>query len=90
MSPVTTTEAMTIEMVCRGVMPSALCTPRSCTRSRVSSTTMLSTPSAATVTSMRVSSVASVLMTRMNSAVSSSGVIAVALWFFNAASSVAT
>ena len=51
-SPVTTTEAMTIAMVCRGVMPSALCTPRSWTRSRVSRTTMLSTPSAATVTSI--------------------------------------
>ena len=42
-------------IVCRGVMPTALNTPRSCTRSLVCSTTVLSTPSPATATSSSVS-----------------------------------
>ena len=42
-------------MTCRGVIPTALNTPRSCTRSRVCSTTVFSTPSPATTASISVS-----------------------------------
>ena len=41
-------------VTCRGVMPTALNTPRSCTRSLVCSTTVLSTPSPATAASSSV------------------------------------
>ena len=49
------TEHTTIAVTCRGVMPTALNTPRSCTRSLVCSTTVLSTPSPATAASSSVS-----------------------------------
>ena len=49
------TEQTTMAIVCRGVMPTALNTPRSCTRSLVCSTTVLSTPSPATAASSSVS-----------------------------------
>ncbi len=47
-SPVPATQQTTMAMVCRGVIPTALNTPRSCTRSRVLRTTVFSTPSPAT------------------------------------------
>jgi hypothetical protein len=46
--PVPATVLTTMVIVCRGVMPTALNTPRSCTRSLVCRTTVLSTPSPAT------------------------------------------
>ena len=53
-SPVPATQHTTMAMVCRGVIPSALNTPRSCTRSLVLSSTVLSTPSPATTASISV------------------------------------
>ena len=53
-SPVPATQHTTMAIVCRGVMPSALNTPRSWTRSRVLVATVLSTPRAATIASSRV------------------------------------
>src|SRR5260370_19368241 len=44
-----------IVMVCRGVIPTALNTPRSCTRSRVAISAALSTPSPASTPTSRVS-----------------------------------
>ena len=58
--PISVTEHTTIAMTCRGVMPTDLNTPRSCTRSRSWSTTVFSTPSPATTTSKMVSSAISV------------------------------
>jgi len=52
--PVPATQHTTMAMVCRGVIPIALNTPRSWTRSRVLSTMALSTPSPATAASSRV------------------------------------
>ena len=49
------TEHTTMTVVCRGVMPTALNTPMSCTRSLICSTTVLSTPSPATAASSSVS-----------------------------------
>ena len=46
--PVPATVLTTMVIVCRGVMPTALNAPRSCTRSLVCRTTVLSTPSPAT------------------------------------------
>ena len=48
------TEHTTMAVTCRGVMPTALNTPRSCTRCLVCSTTVLSTPSPATAASSSV------------------------------------
>jgi hypothetical protein len=50
-SPVPATQQITMAMVCRGVIPTALKMPRSWTRSRVCSTTVLSTPRPATTAS---------------------------------------
>jgi hypothetical protein len=51
------TQHTTIAMVCRGVIPTALNTPRSWTRSRVPSSTVFSTPSLATEAIISVKSV---------------------------------
>ena len=60
------TEQTTMAVVCRGVMPTALNTPMSCTRSLICSTTVLSTPSPATAASSSVS-----VVTRLRMASSS-------------------
>ena len=52
--PIVTIEVTTITPTCRGVMPIDLSTPISWTRSRVLSTTVLNTPSAATPASSRL------------------------------------
>src|SRR6266545_4461634 len=51
--PIATIEVTTITPTCRGIMPIDLSTPISWTRSRVLSTTVLNTPSAATPASSR-------------------------------------
>src|SRR5215471_4675283 len=53
--PTPATQQTTMVMACRGVIPIALNTPRSCTRSLVCSTTVLSTPSPAAIASSSVS-----------------------------------
>ena len=50
------TQQVTMVMACGGVMPTALKMPRSWTRSRVSMSTELSTPSPASTATMIVSS----------------------------------
>src|ERR1017187_7235152 len=48
-------QQMTMAIICRGVIPTALNTPRSCTRSRVSISTEFSTPSPASTAITTVS-----------------------------------
>jgi hypothetical protein len=62
--PMPATQHTTMAIVCRGVMPIALNTPRSCTRSLVCSTTVLSTPSPATTLSSSVSVATSPMITK--------------------------
>jgi len=50
----TVTQQTTMAIVCPGVIPTALNTPRSWTRSRVPSSTVFSTPSPATTAIIRV------------------------------------
>ena len=47
------TQQTTMVMACRGVIPTALNTPRSCTRSRVAISAALSTPSPASTATSR-------------------------------------
>ena len=54
-TPIPATQHTAITIVCLGVMPTALNTPRSCTRSLVCSTIVFSTPSPATIASSKVS-----------------------------------
>jgi hypothetical protein len=51
----TTAQQQTMTMTCRGVIPSALCIPRSWTRSRAIISSVLNTPIPASTTTSQVS-----------------------------------
>ena len=65
-SPVPATQQTTMAIVCPGVIPNALNTPMSCTRSRVVATTVFSTPRPATMASSSVRMPISPIRVRKN------------------------